>query len=294
MRLPNIAWIAIFTELICKKLLVTLQANSIIDNIANKSSFLLKMLSLSKYNEKMEEHVRVKKAIHLKDGSVFDFMICPPNDESEIVKSPFLALSEPEVRRSTEVLVASTSGTSEASKTSELSNKPETNKPPKPIKLISNVRKTPKSSSNEILSARAQREERLRKWAIDHGEDPDIFMTITEKDIDRREKLISEEIYLWEFKNVEKPWEYIYNDKEWQKNFKRRVNSLEAEIEDLDEYVYREAMIDLIHEIVSSLINEKSKSSAYLSESFEESDSVDTHVIRERKDVPYNRERLSA
>ncbi len=34
----------------------------------------------------------------------------------------------------------------------------------------------------------------------------------------RRERLISEEIYLQEFENVGKPWKYIYNDKEWQKN----------------------------------------------------------------------------
>ena len=31
---------------------------------------------------------------------------------------------------------------------------------------------------------REQREVRLRKWAVDHGENPDKFMTITEKDID--------------------------------------------------------------------------------------------------------------
>ena len=41
MRLKNIAWVAIFTELVCKKLLVSLQGNSIIDNIANKRSFSL-------------------------------------------------------------------------------------------------------------------------------------------------------------------------------------------------------------------------------------------------------------
>ena len=62
-----------------------------------------------------------------------------------------------------EVLVASTSGTSEASKTSELSNKPETSKLLKPIERISNMLKKPKSSNNEILSTRTQREEHLRK-----------------------------------------------------------------------------------------------------------------------------------
>ncbi|PKY34283.1 hypothetical protein RhiirB3_453851, partial [Rhizophagus irregularis] len=86
-----------------------------------------------------------------------------------------------------EVSVASISGTSEISKTSELFNRPEISKPPKSIESIN----------------------------------PDIFMTITEKDVDQsqeRERLISKEIYLWEFEDVGKSWEYIYNDKEWQKN----------------------------------------------------------------------------
>ena len=146
------------------------------------------------------------------------------------------------VAEKTEAPIASTSGRSETTKASE---------PPKPIKRISNVLKAPKPSNNEILSARTQREERLRKWATDHGEDPDKFMTITEKDVNlsreyrdrmmadaeviefarenkmdpndlfymtRRERLISEEIYLWEFEDVEKPREYIYDDEEWQKN----------------------------------------------------------------------------
>ncbi|GET59872.1 highly derived D5-like helicase-primase [Rhizophagus irregularis DAOM 181602=DAOM 197198] len=99
MRLPNIARVAIFTELVRKKLPVALQANSIIDNIANKSSFSLRMLGSPKYNEKTGEHVRVKKAIHPKDGSVFDFMIRPPNDESEVVKSSLLDIPEPKVQR---------------------------------------------------------------------------------------------------------------------------------------------------------------------------------------------------
>ncbi|PKC03975.1 hypothetical protein RhiirA5_379754 [Rhizophagus irregularis] len=85
----------------------------------------------------------------------------------------------------TEVPVTSISGTSGTSKTSELSNRLETSKPSKPIEPISNVMKAPKPSSNEILSARVQCEKRLRKWVIEHDEDPDIFMTITEKDVDR-------------------------------------------------------------------------------------------------------------
>ena len=75
MRLKNIAQVAVFTELVRKKLLTALQANSIIDNIANKRLFSLRMLGLLKYNEKTEEHIRVKKAVHPKDGTIFDFMI---------------------------------------------------------------------------------------------------------------------------------------------------------------------------------------------------------------------------
>src|SRR2546421_404648 len=99
MRFKNIAQVAIFTELVRKKLPVFFQKNSIIDIIANKRSFSLRMLGSPKYNEKTEEHIRVKKAIRPKDGTIFDFMIRPPNDESEVVKSPLLDIPEPEVKR---------------------------------------------------------------------------------------------------------------------------------------------------------------------------------------------------
>ncbi|CAB4401373.1 unnamed protein product [Rhizophagus irregularis] len=100
MRLPNITQVAMFTELVCKKLLAFLQENSIIDNIANKSSFSLRILGSPKYNKKTEEHVRVKKAILPKDGSIFDFMIRPPNDKSEVIEnSPLLVVPEPKVQR---------------------------------------------------------------------------------------------------------------------------------------------------------------------------------------------------
>jgi hypothetical protein len=52
------------------------------------------MLGSPKYNEKTGEHVREKKAIQPKDGTIFDFMIRPPNDESEVVKSSLLEASE--------------------------------------------------------------------------------------------------------------------------------------------------------------------------------------------------------
>ncbi|PKK56224.1 hypothetical protein RhiirC2_800485, partial [Rhizophagus irregularis] len=40
-----------------------------------------------------------KKAVQPKNGSVFDFMIRPPNDESEVVDSPLLAIPETEIGR---------------------------------------------------------------------------------------------------------------------------------------------------------------------------------------------------
>ncbi|GBC52016.2 hypothetical protein GLOIN_2v1770262 [Rhizophagus irregularis DAOM 181602=DAOM 197198] len=86
MRLPNIAKVSVFTKLIRKKLPVKLQKKSIINNIANISSFKsfsLRMFGSPKYNEKTEEHIRVKKAICPKDRTIFDFMICSPNDDSK-------------------------------------------------------------------------------------------------------------------------------------------------------------------------------------------------------------------
>ncbi|CAB4384660.1 unnamed protein product [Rhizophagus irregularis] len=57
------------------------------------------MLGSPKYNEKTEEHIRVKKAMHPKNETIFDFMIRPPNDESEITENPFLIVPEPEMGR---------------------------------------------------------------------------------------------------------------------------------------------------------------------------------------------------
>jgi hypothetical protein len=148
------------------------------------------------------------------------------------------------VTEDTRAPVASTSGTSKTSKRPEpVIDEPETSKSPKPIKSSNEV-------SSAILLNRAQREQRLRKWAIDHGEDPDVFVIITEKDVrlsheyrdrmmsdadaidfakedgidvneifymSRRERLISEEIYLRNFENAGKPRIYVYDDEEWQK-----------------------------------------------------------------------------
>ena len=96
MRLPNIAQVAMFTELVRKKLPEGLQGKGIIDNIANKRSFSLRMIGTPKFDEKTGEHVHVKKAILPKDGTIFDFMLRPPNDESEVVESPLLVIPESE------------------------------------------------------------------------------------------------------------------------------------------------------------------------------------------------------
>ncbi|GBC10739.1 hypothetical protein RclHR1_09860016 [Rhizophagus clarus] len=102
MRLPSIAKASVFTELVREKLPVGLQKKGIIDNVANvgpSKSFSLRILGTPKYDEKTNKHVRIKKAMYPKDGSTFDFMIRPPNDESEVIDSPLLAISEPEVKK---------------------------------------------------------------------------------------------------------------------------------------------------------------------------------------------------
>src|SRR5436305_9308067 len=57
MRLLNIAQVTIFTELVRKKLLAGLQEKSIIDNIANKSSFSLQLLGSPNYKKKIKKIV---------------------------------------------------------------------------------------------------------------------------------------------------------------------------------------------------------------------------------------------
>src|SRR5947207_914792 len=59
---------------------------------------------------------------------------------------------------------------------------------------------------------------------------------------------------------------------------KRKVNLLEVELDDLDECVDRETVVDLIQEIVPSLLGKKGKAScctSYSSDSSEESDLVE-------------------
>ena len=92
------------------------------------------------------------------------------------------------VAKDIHVPVTSTSGTSETSKPpKQVMDKPEpinkvVNMPPKET---SDKRDSPEpinQVSSAILLTRAQREERLRKKAVELGEDPDVFITITKKD----------------------------------------------------------------------------------------------------------------
>ncbi|CAG8831601.1 3185_t:CDS:1, partial [Gigaspora margarita] len=73
------------------------------------------------------------------------------------------------------------------------------------------------------------------------------------------------------------------------KRLERDVGIQKIELDDLDECIDRETVVDLIHEIVPLLINEKGKSSSDLSDSSEESDLVET--VREQKAVPYKQRR---
>ena|SRR6266498_3706920 len=56
------------------------------------------MLSLSKYDKKTKKYICVKKAMHLKDRTIFDFMIRLLNNESEIAKSSLLVVPELEAK----------------------------------------------------------------------------------------------------------------------------------------------------------------------------------------------------
>ena len=74
------------------------------------------------------------------------------------------------------------------------------------------------------------------------------------------------------------------------KRLERDVGILKIELEDLDECVNRETVVDLIQEIVPSLIGKKGKASCcsfYSSESSEDSDSGEIIEVREKKAVPH-------
>ncbi|RHZ54551.1 hypothetical protein Glove_426g27 [Diversispora epigaea] len=100
MRLTNITACALFTELVRKKLPVGLQAEKIVNNIANSSSFSLQMLGTPKIIKETNEHVRPKRAVIPENGTIFDFMLRPPNDEVPVIDSPFLEIPEEIVKNS--------------------------------------------------------------------------------------------------------------------------------------------------------------------------------------------------
>jgi hypothetical protein len=99
LRLKNITACALFTELVRKKLPVSLQSKDIVDNIANKRSFSLRLLGTPKFVKETNEHVRIKKPLYPKDSSVFDFMIRPPNDEAPVIDSPILIVPKAETTK---------------------------------------------------------------------------------------------------------------------------------------------------------------------------------------------------
>ena len=99
----------------------------------------------------------------------------------------------------------------------------------------------------------------------------------------RAYKALSGQIWALEKRLEDYHFEYV--------KLKRKVNLLEAELEDLDEYVDRETVVDLIQEIVLSIIGKKGKGSSYSSESSEDSDSVETIVVRDEKVVPHKQRR---
>ncbi len=74
------------------------------------------------------------------------------------------------------------------------------------------------------------------------------------------------------------------------KRLKKDIKSLETKLKDLDEYVDRETLVDLIQEIVLLLIGKKGKAS---SESSEDSDSDKIiegsyrYQVREKKNIPH-------
>ncbi|RGB28740.1 hypothetical protein C1646_767418 [Rhizophagus diaphanus] len=107
---------------------------------------------------------------------------------------PKIILPQPD--KKAELLIASTSGISESSKTSE-HIKP------------SNKKASSTSPARRQMMADAD----MVDFAKENKINPNNLFYMT-----RRERLISEEIYLWEYKDVGKPWKYVYDDEECQKN----------------------------------------------------------------------------
>ena len=107
----------------------------------------------------------------------------------------------------------------------------------------------------------------------------------------RAYKALSGQIWVLEKRLEDYHFKYV--------KLKRKVNLLEAGLDDLDECVDRETVIDLIHEIAPSPNIKKCKDSPYSSESSEESDLVEIIEVREKRmplisnEGGHDRERLS-
>jgi len=90
----------------------------------------------------------------------------------------------------------------------------------------------------------------------------------------RAYKALSGQIWALEKRLEDYHFEYV--------KLKRKVNLLEAELDDFDECVDRETVIDLIQEIVFSLIGKKGKVLCYSFYSSESSKDSDSDKIIER------------
>ncbi|CAG8813764.1 8412_t:CDS:1, partial [Gigaspora margarita] len=65
------------------------------------------------------------------------------------------------------------------------------------------------------------------------------------------------------------------------KRLEKDLRTQKIKLDDLDKCVDRKTMVDLIYKIVPLLINKKGRSSFYSSETFEESNSAETFVVKE-------------
>ena len=98
----------------------------------------------------------------------------------------------------------------------------------------------------------------------------------------RAYKALSGQIWALEKRLEDYHFEYV--------KLKRKVNLLEAELDDLDECVDREAVVDLIHEIVPLLIGKKGKALSKFSEDSDSDEIIEgfrKYQVREKKDVPH-------
>jgi len=95
-RLQNIQKVSKFIDLVRENLPDNLRDSNIVDNIAQRNGFSLRMLNSPKYDDKTGNHERVKKPNKPKSQNAFvvDFMLCAPNDESPVVDSPILSVPE--------------------------------------------------------------------------------------------------------------------------------------------------------------------------------------------------------